>query len=93
MSYSPSPGYAGSTEVFDACGFQPGEMADLIMDGAPVGQSTAESGCVHVRRQTALDIAPTTHTVTIKGEQSGAQEVGVYVVMPPMRTSSVRSCR
>jgi len=83
VTYSPSPGFAGSTEQFNACGFQQGETADLILDGSNVAQATADTGCVHISQQTPLDIAPTTHNVSIKGEQSGTEQIGIYLVMPP----------
>jgi len=83
VSYSPTPGFAGSTEQFDACGFQQGETIDLILDGATLATATADTGCVHITQQTALDIAPNAHNVDIKGEQSGTDQIGIYVVAPP----------
>ncbi len=87
VTYGPSPGFAGSTEQFDACGFQQGETADLTMDGTALAQATASGGCVHIAQQTALDIAPTTHIVSIKGETSNTEKVGAYVVVPPTITA------
>jgi hypothetical protein len=87
VSYSPSPGYAGSSEQFDACGFQQGERADLTLDGAAAAQGTADTGCVHISFQTALDIAPGAHVISVKGESSGAERVGAYVVAPPTITA------
>jgi hypothetical protein len=41
VTYSPGPGFAGSTEQFDACGFQQGEMTDFSMDAGVVNQAIA----------------------------------------------------
>lgn len=84
VSVSPSPGYAGSTEQFNACGFQQGEIADITMDGGPLAQAIVDGGgCVQLTQQTALDIAPTTHMLAVTGETSATEQDGVYVVMPP----------
>jgi hypothetical protein len=87
ITYSPSPGFAGSTEQFSACGFQQGETVDLTMDGGALVQTTADgSGCIQATQQTALNIAQTTHLLAAKGEKSGAEQDGIYLVMPPTIT-------
>ena len=84
ISVSPSPGYAGSSEQFSACGFQSGETADLSMDGSVLAQATADGGgCIQVSQDMPRDIAQTSHLLAAKGEASGAEQDGVYVVMPP----------
>jgi hypothetical protein len=84
ISVSPSPGYAGASAQFGACGFQPGEIVDLAMDGSALGQATADGGgCIQLAYQTPLDIPATTHMLAAKAETSGAEQDGVYVVMPP----------
>lgn len=84
LTYSPSPAYLGSSEQFSACGFQQGETADLVMDNANVSQGTAENdGCVHISQQTPLDIDPTTHSMSIKGESSGKEQIGVFGLSLP----------
>ncbi|HLG69238.1 MAG TPA: hypothetical protein VK009_02300 [Chloroflexota bacterium] len=83
VTYSPGPGFAGSNEQFDACGLQQGETADLILDGNVVAQGTADTGCVHITYQTAIDIAPGVHALSVKGETSGTEVLGNYVVAPP----------
>lgn len=85
VSYSPSPAYLGSSEQFSACGFQPGETTDLVIDNANVAQGTAgNDGCVDISQQTSLDMDPTTHPMSIKGETSAKEQIGVLLVMPPM---------
>jgi hypothetical protein len=84
VTYSPGPGFAGSTEQFNACGFQQAETVDLSMDGVVMSQAVADTGCVHITQPTSLDIAPTTHLVSVKGRQSGVEQAGVYVVAEPL---------
>jgi hypothetical protein len=87
VTYSPSPGFAGSTEQFGACGFQQGETVDLTMDGGALAQATTDGGgCIQATQQMALDIAQTTHLLAAKGEKSGVEQDGVYLVMPPTIT-------
>jgi hypothetical protein len=84
VSYSPSPGFAGSAEQFSACGLQEGETADVTIDTNAAGQATVLGGCASVSFTTPLDMAPNTpHLVSVKGEQSGKEQDGAYLVMPP----------
>lgn len=84
LRISPNPAYAGAFEAYGGCGFQDGETVDLLLDGAGAGSVTAFGGCADVPvLQLPLDIAPTTHNVSLKGETSGAERAGVMVVMPP----------
>ncbi|HEX6512639.1 MAG TPA: hypothetical protein VF157_10095, partial [Chloroflexota bacterium] len=85
VTYSPSPGWAGSFEQFSACGFKEGEKADLIIQDSEAGSDTVLAGCVTISYTTPIDMAPNNPLmVSIKGEQSGTVQMGPYLVVPPV---------
>jgi hypothetical protein len=88
LSYDPTPAYIGSIETFSACGFQDGEKVDLSLDGTQLEQAVAGGGCVAIPHQTGASVEPlVNHTASARGETSGKDQDGTFVVMPPIVTS------
>ncbi len=91
VNFSPSPAFAGAYEQFSACGFQDGEVVDLSIDGtAATTAPPAAGGCASIPLyQLPLDIAPSPHQVSLKGEQSGTERTSPMIVAPPLVVPTV----